>query len=51
MKKAIPGVFLILAGLVAFFIGQEVFVRAVGLGFAVTGVLMVIVAAIEGDGK
>jgi hypothetical protein len=49
MKTALLAVLLILGGLVGFFIGAEPFVRAMGLGLAVTGVIMLIVQMIEGE--
>ena len=49
MTKAVGGVLLIVIGMALFFVGQDVLIRALGLGFAVTGVLMLIVAMIGGD--
>jgi hypothetical protein len=49
MSRAVGGVLLIVFGLAFFFLGGSlVLVRALGLGFAITGVLMLIVTLIEG---
>lgn len=49
MRTALLAVALLLGGLVAFFVGVEPFIRALGVGLAVTGVLMLIVLMIEGE--
>jgi hypothetical protein len=47
MKKALFGLAMILGGLVGFFIGGVPAVRALGLGLAATGVVVLIVASME----